>query len=78
MAHGKYGKRTGVAMIFEFKVHGFVAWILLRTYNLIRLPTLKKKIRVIADWTIDLIYQQDISAIKINTFEEENKKREKK
>jgi NADH:ubiquinone reductase (H+-translocating) len=36
------GKRTGVATLFGFKVHGFVAWWLWRTFYLANLPTIKK------------------------------------
>ena len=58
------GKRTGVATLFGFKVHGFLAWWIWRTYYLSNLPTIKKKLKVIGDWTMDLIYKPDVSMIK--------------
>ena len=58
------GKRTGVATLFGFKVHGFLAWWLWRTFYLTNLPTMKKKLKVVSDWTMDLIYKPDVSMIK--------------
>jgi NADH dehydrogenase len=58
------GKRTGVATLFGMKVRGFVAWWLWRTYYLGKLPTTKKKIKVIGDWTSDLIFKSDVAMIK--------------
>jgi NADH:quinone reductase (non-electrogenic) len=58
------GKRTGVATLFGFKVHGFLAWWIWRTYYLSNLPTIKKKLKVMGDWTMDLIYKPDVAMIK--------------
>jgi NADH:ubiquinone reductase (H+-translocating) len=58
------GKRTGVAMLFGFKIHGFFAWWLWRTFYLSNLPTIKKKLKVMGDWTMDLIYKPDVAIIK--------------
>ena len=57
------GKRTAVAKIFGIKLHGFTAWWLWRTFYLMNLPTTKKKIRVMIDWTIDLLFGRDITMI---------------
>src|SRR6188508_1330872 len=58
------GKRTGVAIFFgKIKLHGMLAWWLWRMYYLINLPTTKKKIKVIGDWTFDFIFKPDISQI---------------
>jgi NADH dehydrogenase len=59
------GKRTGVAILFDrIKLHGFVAWWLWRTYYLANLPTTKKKLKVLGDWTWDLISKPDVAMIK--------------
>jgi NADH dehydrogenase len=60
----KIGKRTGVAEILGFKLSGFAAWWLWRTFYLIRLPTMKKKLRVMIDWAIDLFFKRDVTMIK--------------
>jgi len=47
----------------KIKLHGFVAWWLWRSYYLVNLPTSKKKLKVIGDWTSDLLFKPDVSQI---------------
>jgi len=58
------GRRNGVAIVLGFRVKGFWAWWLWRTYYLFRLPRLAKKLRVMLDWTIDLFFERDIAQLK--------------
>ena len=53
------GQYRAVAMVGGIKLSGFPAWWLWRTYYLLRLPTLEKKIRVAIDWTLDLFFARD-------------------
>ena len=63
------GRRVGVAILFDrIKLHGFVAWWLWRTYYLANLPTANKKLKVLGDWTSDLIFKPDISMIKVTSI----------
>jgi NADH:ubiquinone reductase (H+-translocating) len=57
------GKRTGVAILYgRIRLHGFVAcW---RMYYLSILPTGKKKLTVMVDWTIDFLFKPDVAMIK--------------
>ena len=58
------GRRDGVAILFnKFKLHGFLAWWLWRTYYLANLPTARKKLKVLGDWSSDLIFKPDVSMI---------------
>jgi NADH dehydrogenase len=54
------GRRTGVARIFGFNFSGFVAWWLWRSIYLSKLPRLEKKIRVMLDWTLDIVFSKDL------------------
>ncbi len=65
----KIGKRNGVGMLFGHQIHGFAAWWLWRLYYLANLPTIDKKLRVMADWAIDLFFKRDVTRLK--TFTEE-------
>jgi len=47
-------------MVFGVKFSGFIAWVLWRTVYLMKLPRLPKKLRVIMDWTLDLLFARDI------------------
>ncbi|MDX1428772.1 MAG: NAD(P)/FAD-dependent oxidoreductase [Rhodothermales bacterium] len=54
------GRRTGVANIFGMNFSGFVAWWLWRTIYLSKLPRLEKKLRVMLDWSLDLVFSKDL------------------
>jgi len=54
------GRRTGVAKIFGFKFSGFIAWWMWRSIYLAKLPGLGKKLRVMVDWTLDLLFGKEI------------------
>jgi NADH dehydrogenase len=58
------GNRNGVAIISGIKIHGFTAWFLWRTFYLLNLPTTRKKLKVMIDWTMDLVFKPDTSMIK--------------
>jgi NADH dehydrogenase FAD-containing subunit len=58
------GKRNGVGEILGFEVQGFLAWWIWRSYYLANLPTLQKKLRVLADWTIDFFFKRDVTMLK--------------
>ncbi len=58
------GRRSGVAQLFGYNFHGFVAWWLWRTFYLYNLPTTDKKLKVIGDWTADLFFKPDMTMIK--------------
>jgi NADH:ubiquinone reductase (H+-translocating) len=57
------GRRTGVAMMFGFKFSGFIAWAMWRGVYLMKLPRLAKKLRVMMDWTLDLLFGRDIEQL---------------
>ena len=54
------GHHTGVAMVFGIKFSGFIAWWFWRSVYLMKLPRLAKKLRVMASWTLDLFFGQQI------------------
>jgi len=54
------GHHTGVAMVFGIKFSGFIAWWFWRSVYLMKLPGLAKKLRVMASWTLDLLFGQQI------------------
>ncbi|MBX7221959.1 MAG: NAD(P)/FAD-dependent oxidoreductase [Blastocatellia bacterium] len=54
------GKRTGVAQILGVNFSGFIAWLLWRGIYLSKLPRLEKKVRVILDWALDMVFTKDL------------------
>jgi NADH dehydrogenase len=57
------GRFKAVGDVLGVKVSGLVGWFLWRSYYLLRLPTLDRRIRVAIDWTLDLILKHDIVEI---------------
>ncbi len=57
------GKFNAAAKISHFRFYGIIAWFTWRTIYLFKLRSLRKKIRVAYDWTIDLFWPKDTSQI---------------
>jgi NADH:ubiquinone reductase (H+-translocating) len=57
------GLHKGVAEVYGIKLRGFVAWFMHRTYHLSRMPTLNRKVRVVADWTLALFFQREVVSL---------------
>ena len=68
-AHGNLGMLAGLGhhdgagRLLGIPVRGFLAWWLVRTYHLLQLPTLSRKIRVVLDWTVALFFRRDIAQL---------------
>lgn len=62
------GARKAVAQLPGDRVlTGFFAWFLWRSYYLLRLPGLDRKLRVAFDWTLELLFPRDIAELRIYT-----------
>jgi len=57
------GLYRGVAEVYGIKVRGFPAWFMHRTYHLSRVPTLNRKVRVVADWTLALFFPREVVSL---------------
>ena len=56
--------QTGVGNLLGTHVQGFLAWWIWRNYYLANLPTIQKKIRVLADWTLDIFFKRDVTMLR--------------
>jgi NADH dehydrogenase len=54
------GLHKGVANVYGLKVRGLPAWVMHRTYHLSRMPTVNRKIRITADWTLAMFFRREI------------------
>jgi NADH dehydrogenase len=57
------GLHKGVAQIYGFKLRGWPAWFMHRTYHVSRVPTLNRKIRIVLDWTLALFFRRDVVSL---------------
>lgn len=58
------GEKKAIARIAGFKFHGIAAWCVWRAAYLQKLPMLKKRLRVLFDWTIDAFFDRDLTHIR--------------
>jgi NADH dehydrogenase len=58
------GRRSAIVRIAGINIRGFLAWWLWRMIYLQKLPMLKKRLRVIFDWTIDIFFDRDLTHIR--------------
>jgi NADH dehydrogenase len=57
------GLYRGVAEIYGIKLRGPIAWFMHRTYHVSRMPTLNRKVRVVADWTEALLFRREVVSL---------------
>ncbi|MDQ3466155.1 MAG: NAD(P)/FAD-dependent oxidoreductase [Actinomycetota bacterium] len=57
------GLYKGVAQVYGIKLKGFPAWFMHRTYHMSRVPTLNRKVRVLADWTLAFLFRRDVISL---------------
>jgi NADH:ubiquinone reductase (H+-translocating) len=57
------GRHKGIAEVMGLKIRGFLGWWVTRTYHLYQLPLFSRKLRVVADWTVALLFKRDIAEL---------------
>ncbi len=57
------GEREAVAEVMGFRFSGFTAWFMWRTIYLAKLPGVMRKLRVMIDWTFELVFPRDLSLV---------------
>jgi NADH:ubiquinone reductase (H+-translocating) len=53
------GRRQAVAKILGVKLRGFPAWFCARSYHLMAIPGVGRRIRLMIDWTVELFFRRD-------------------
>jgi NADH:ubiquinone reductase (H+-translocating) len=54
------GRYKGIADVMGLRLSGFPGWFVTRSYHLYQLPLLTRKLRVVTDWTVALIFRRDV------------------
>jgi NADH dehydrogenase len=57
------GRHQAVASTMGIRWRGFPAWFLARTYHLANMPGTKRKLRLVVDWTVSLLFDRDTSEL---------------
>jgi NADH dehydrogenase len=66
------GNRNAVAVIYGFKLSGFIAWFLWRGIYLAKLPTFSRKVEVALSWACNIPFPPNIVQLRLS---EEQRKR---
>ncbi len=56
------GKRNAIVSIFGYNLQGIIPWVIWRTYYVLQMPSIGKKIKVILDWTVDSFFKRDLTS----------------
>src|SRR5499425_1558956 len=59
------GQHNGVAEIYGLKFSGVVAWFLWRTVYLMKIPTIRRKLNVVVDWTWDIFFKPNPVRVRV-------------
>ena len=57
------GRYRGIAVVFGLRLRSFPGWFVTRTYHLSQLPLFSRKLRVVTDWTVALLFRRDIAEL---------------
>lgn len=57
------GLYKGVAQVYGVKLRGFPAWFMHRTYHMAQMPTFNRKVRIVLDWTLALLFRRELVAL---------------
>src|SRR5215469_7502329 len=58
------GHHNGVAEIYRLKFSGLLAWFVWRTVYLLKIPTIRRKLNVVVDWTWDIFFKPNVVQIR--------------
>ncbi len=59
------GHRSAIAYVMGLKLSGFTAWWLWRSYYLLQIPRWDKRLRIMFDWTLDLVFPPELTQLKV-------------
>ena len=59
------GLYRGVAEVYRLRMRGFPAWMVHRTYHLLKLPTMNRRLHVVSDWTLALLFPRDVVSLDV-------------
>jgi NADH:ubiquinone reductase (H+-translocating) len=54
------GRYKGIADVMGLRLRGFPDWFVTRSYHLYQLPLTQRRLRVVVDWTVALLFRRDV------------------
>lgn len=65
------GHTRAVARVMGVRLTGFVAWWIRRTYYLFQMPRWDRRLRIVLDWTVALLFRPDITKVELRVEREQ-------
>lgn len=56
------GRNQAVAIVLGLRFRGFPAWLIARTYHLLLMPGVGRRLRLLVDWNVALLFGRDASS----------------
>jgi NADH dehydrogenase len=57
------GRYKGVAIVWGLRFRGFAGWFLHRSYHLLAMPTISRRVKIAMDWTVALLFPRDLAQL---------------
>lgn len=64
------GHFDGVGRVLKVRLRGFLAWWVWRSYYLMQMPRWERRLRIMLDWTVALLFRNDV--VKLDLFGDEH------
>src|SRR5262249_59480190 len=64
---GSLGHSKAFGQLVKWRVRGFPAWLVRRTYYLLQMPGWTRRLRIMIDWTFALLFRPDIVKISLDS-----------
>jgi NADH dehydrogenase len=63
------GHYKGVGRIGRFRIKGFLGWWVWRSYYLFQMPRWERRLRIMIDWTVALLFKNDVVQLDVTRGE---------
>ena len=64
---GSLGHCKAFGQLLGVRVRGLPAWFVRRTYYLLQMPTWRRRLRIMIDWTFALLFRPDVVKISLDS-----------
>ena len=71
---GSLGHCKAFGQLLKIRLRGFPAWFVRRTYYLLQMPTWRRRVRIMIDWTFALLFRPDVVKISLESEEVERRR----
>ena len=63
------GHYKGVGRVYRWRIKGFLAWWVWRSYYLFQMPRWERRLRVMIDWSVALLFRNDVVQLDVQRGE---------